>query len=270
MLVLLLACRTPTSPLETGTLTEIPTDGDSGEPDSSEIVPPESGLSDCTDGVDNDGDGLADCEDDGCLEVCLEDCADGVDNDGDGLADCEDDECLGEDACLVRHTITLTSNLDRIRHYTGDNLQQFGGISYEPAVWIRGTIALTGESEEGGAWSCSGALDAGPEALSYKGSPIGGGGVTTLSDTAISLEPTQARGALSWSADCPVDRLPAITLLLHTDSLLITDDAGTLRYTADRITRSYLPGYESDYLITDFESLSMDSPRTWTADLPRQ
>ena len=40
---------------------------------------------DCTDGRDNDGDGLIDCERrlrDG--DVCVEDCTDGIDNDGDG------------------------------------------------------------------------------------------------------------------------------------------------------------------------------------------
>jgi hypothetical protein len=56
----------------------------------------------CDDGVDNDGDGLTDCEDDDCAEdaVCIEsDCADGVDNDGDGAMDCDDSDCLAYSAC---------------------------------------------------------------------------------------------------------------------------------------------------------------------------
>lgn len=56
----------------------------------------------CGDGVDNDGDGLIDCEDGDCATTpeCPEvDCEDGVDNDGDGLTDCEDDDCERETPC---------------------------------------------------------------------------------------------------------------------------------------------------------------------------
>lgn len=56
----------------------------------------------CSDGVDNDGDGLIDCADPDCdgSAVCgPEDtdarCKDGVDNDGDGFVDCEDKDCIG-------------------------------------------------------------------------------------------------------------------------------------------------------------------------------
>ena len=41
-------------------------------------------LEDCFDGQDNDCDGLADTEDDDCLEL---ECTDGLDDDGDGLVD---------------------------------------------------------------------------------------------------------------------------------------------------------------------------------------
>lgn len=56
----------------------------------------------CRDGVDNDDDGLIDCEDDDCATsfFCPEvDCEDGVDNDGDGLVDCADDDCERETPC---------------------------------------------------------------------------------------------------------------------------------------------------------------------------
>lgn len=56
----------------------------------------------CTDGVDNDGDALADCADPDCVStaVCLpaaqaEVCTDATDNDGDTLADCDDPDCGG-------------------------------------------------------------------------------------------------------------------------------------------------------------------------------
>jgi hypothetical protein len=57
----------------------------------------------CVDGVDEDGDGLVDCEDADCLEAagCVEaDCGDGVDGDADGLLDCEDEDCWGTEGCL--------------------------------------------------------------------------------------------------------------------------------------------------------------------------
>ncbi len=65
----------------------------------------------CDDHVDNDQDGLADCDDNDCAfnYACgaRENCFDGIDNDEDGLVDCDDLECLlnrlpcpGED-CLL-------------------------------------------------------------------------------------------------------------------------------------------------------------------------
>lgn len=53
----------------------------------------------CFDGADNDGDGLADCDDDDCTDDCDEasHCDDGIDNDGNGLADCDDAACA--DVC---------------------------------------------------------------------------------------------------------------------------------------------------------------------------
>jgi Tol biopolymer transport system component len=63
----------------------------------------------CTDGIDNDGDGLIDCDD---SEDCSDDpacteppsdpeiCDDGIDNDGDGLTDCLDRlDCRQDPAC---------------------------------------------------------------------------------------------------------------------------------------------------------------------------
>ena len=59
----------------------------------------------CTDSIDNDGDGDADCADYadcGSLPACMESgarCADGLDNDGDLDVDCSDFDCWGEPAC---------------------------------------------------------------------------------------------------------------------------------------------------------------------------
>ncbi|MFT4626463.1 MAG: hypothetical protein ACI8PZ_005140 [Myxococcota bacterium] len=49
----------------------------------------------CDDGIDNDSDGLRDCFDDDCDGQCPEDCIDGRDNDGDGAIDCADEDCFG-------------------------------------------------------------------------------------------------------------------------------------------------------------------------------
>ena len=58
----------------------------------------------CDDGLDNDGDGAADCADVACFEVahCVEVCRNGVDDDGDGRVDCADAACAGASACVER------------------------------------------------------------------------------------------------------------------------------------------------------------------------
>ncbi len=60
-----------------------------------------SELEGCSDGIDNDNDGLTDCADPECSNepACPEVCNDSVDNDADGLIDCADSECLGNSAC---------------------------------------------------------------------------------------------------------------------------------------------------------------------------
>ncbi len=55
----------------------------------------------CTDGVDNDADGVVDCQDSDCSNnsACPEVCDDGLDNDYDGYADCRDSECADHPSC---------------------------------------------------------------------------------------------------------------------------------------------------------------------------
>ncbi|MCH2367989.1 MAG: hypothetical protein MK554_12360, partial [Planctomycetes bacterium] len=58
----------------------------------------------CDNGVDDDGDGAADCEDTDCAEdascrAAAEICDNGIDDDGDGTADCDDADCSDEAAC---------------------------------------------------------------------------------------------------------------------------------------------------------------------------
>jgi hypothetical protein len=65
----------------------------------------------CTDGVDNDGDGLVDCNDPDCANdpACRphEICGDCIDNDGDGLVDNEDPDCCPEMTALELRRLML-------------------------------------------------------------------------------------------------------------------------------------------------------------------
>ncbi len=58
----------------------------------------------CTNGIDDDGDGFADCCDKECTgtQWCTEThCGDNIDNDCDLLVDCADDECVSSGFCMV-------------------------------------------------------------------------------------------------------------------------------------------------------------------------
>jgi hypothetical protein len=68
----------------------------------------------CSDGLDNDNDGLTDCNDQDCANdpVCLPEtnCNDGVDNDSDGFTDCNDQDCANDPVCQVFDTETSCSD----------------------------------------------------------------------------------------------------------------------------------------------------------------
>jgi hypothetical protein len=57
----------------------------------------EQGHAECTDGIDNDRDGLVDCEEGYCKSSCEENCTDYVDNDRDGFNGCDDPKCAGKE-----------------------------------------------------------------------------------------------------------------------------------------------------------------------------
>ncbi len=73
------------------------------------VTDPEDTDVKCSDGKDNDGDGLTDCADPDCksnsISACKENtdakCKDGLDNDGDGTTDCDDTDCKDNPAITV-------------------------------------------------------------------------------------------------------------------------------------------------------------------------
>ncbi len=68
----------------------------------------------CTDGVDNDADGFIDCNDVNCFGTltCIPEflCTNGLDDDADGDIDCDDSDCVSDPACLITGPETLCSN----------------------------------------------------------------------------------------------------------------------------------------------------------------
>lgn len=75
----------------------------------------------CSDGRDNDADGMLDCDDPDCegLWMCSLErentptrCADGVDNDDDGWTDCEDAACIGLDQCEEMGDVQCSNGAD--------------------------------------------------------------------------------------------------------------------------------------------------------------
>ena len=94
------------------------TDGPTGTPD----------VEDCTDGVDNDGDGDADCADSDCASEasCIEtDCDDATDNDGDGATDCDDSDCTAEVFCSWPRSL----DLDLETAYSPSSLAELAGYN---------------------------------------------------------------------------------------------------------------------------------------------
>jgi len=67
------------------------------------VTAPPPFESDCTNGIDDDGDGFIDCDDPDCYtsnECTVEICDNGIDDDNDGWIDCNDSECFALSICI--------------------------------------------------------------------------------------------------------------------------------------------------------------------------
>ncbi|MCK6521138.1 hypothetical protein L6R49_06820 [Myxococcota bacterium] len=67
-------------------------------------------VEDCGNLTDDDADSDIDCADSDCAKACVEDCADSIDNDQDGLTDCADAECV--DVCVEDCSDTVDNDAD--------------------------------------------------------------------------------------------------------------------------------------------------------------
>jgi hypothetical protein len=107
-------------------------------------VDPACRETDCGDGADDDGDGFIDCGDPDCLdapECGGEDCANGVDDDGDTLVDCYDDTCFAHASCDASCTVDQMVRCDRI--LTGSTAGVASAIDDWP--WCAGRRLTGGE-----------------------------------------------------------------------------------------------------------------------------
>ena len=180
----------------------------------------------CESAGDEDGDGLADCEDPDCVEQCMEDCGNELDDDGDGLIDCQDEECHGDEACQGLYRVEVSVMLDELRLAVGpDTLAETGE---EAALWASGSVYLSGEpyDGEGEPFSCSGNLVASPGTGSSMAS-----GPCDGCEVKIAFQPMAFFVGL-----CPVETLPVGYLGWDPGTDTLTRDFGGLwieQYVAD-------------------------------------
>ena len=137
----------------------------------------------CTDGLDNDGDGKIDCADSDCAAnpACVTgtketSCKDGLDNDSDGKTDCSDSDCTadaacqstipqhltinsyaGPSTCIVCHQTQATAMLASLHmKWSGPTteLSNTGGVAKGKAVGGINTFCTYAMSSKGACFNC--------------------------------------------------------------------------------------------------------------------
>jgi hypothetical protein len=204
---------------------------------------------DCEDGSDNDFDGLTDCEDDECFDVCFEDCSDGADNDGDGAVDCLDDECWGVDSCEWPYEMELEAEFEMMVWAYGPSIPSFYG-AYATIIGY-GAVSLTGTPHDSTAagFLCDGYTymwSDGYFGFSYQGR-------SSAMDFTFEWSPDTSNGGLvDWTGGCPTSGLPTAILGFQGDVY-------------DTIYRMESPGaWYAQYIATTSHGED-NLPSTWKA-----
>ncbi len=250
-------------PIETDADTDSDSDSDSDADSDTDTDPVDD--EDCGNGLDDDQDGLVDCEDEDCVDVCIEDCDNDADDDADGDVDCADDECVGAPEC--EHVWTVTSSISEGQAWVGygPDIDEWAG--YEAVGWLSGQIVLEAANGRGESFECHGLVDAGPpvwgeDGMSPTSASCGG------CDWSFEFEPRVDQGSLEWKGSCPVASLPMLQVGFRSGKGKITADmpSGWVnQYTGG----DYGWGFEDDHydlkwgVIYELES---KSDRSWTSD----
>ena len=222
---------------------------------------------DCSDGRDNDDDGLTDCEDDDCVDACMEDCSDGLDNDGDGLIDCEDDECLGDTACTSSlYELSLVTRLEAAAMGSGPKaMMKFG---YPAASMLYGYVDLVGTPDDphGTSFSCNGYAYAYPSYYGHSyGSAYYAGYTKDAGDYVFEFTLSVPRTLQWYGGPCPVGDLPVFLLGMTHRSTEITryDGAGSwdVQYTTSP-RNTYFYG-DAGFDVTFWYYLNQTAPVEW-------
>jgi len=243
---------------------------DTGEPPAADTGTSEP-VEDCTDGADNDGDGLADCEDEDCLDVCLEDCADDLDNDGDGAIGCDDDECLGDPRCPTVYDMELRPRFEALGWADGPGIE--AAIGYPQLAVLYGYVEVVGTPQDTGVegFLCEGVISGAtysggyyPHALTIDTGDCDG------CDLHVIWEASTANNSLVWSGgDCPLTALPSADLGLLWKEIYITRQ--TEGVWAGRYYTSFydyaidFPGSAREQRVQRVYNMRPLTPYTWSA-----
>lgn len=153
----------------------------------------------CNDGLDDDGDGMTDCDDTDCsaLPICSGAgevrCRDGVDEDGDGLTDCEDPDCMSSPLCPGEHETDCDNGMDD----DGDGLTDCDDADCVSTSECNGNdeICNDGLDNDGDGYidcedsDCSSEPECAPDEVCYDGVDNDGDGYTDCSDPDCASDP---------------------------------------------------------------------------------